>query len=235
MPPFGGCRAHTAGKILQLPLPRESRDPHPPASARNADDKERLRQHSDSSFRRPLSSARARLETHVPHDIVVACGNLAKSRQGKAAGGRPDHPATRQNDPTLRGLATQNTGKGYCKPSERETRWGVDVAAQEASNPMRLGIGAQSRKKFAFDGRRSRFHRRQQTFSDVERYEHLCQLTAAARTPADEKAVNLEKQLYDSHLTDGQCALIRSISYFPRTQPNTCGAAQNFVRSRISE
>ena len=197
-------------KGLQTPTRREEHCPRPPDSARNADGSGvgGAARGSDPSFRRPLKSARARLET-VPADVARASEDIAKARRVKAAGGRPDHPAVRQNDPTLRGMGTRNTGKGYFKPSLTETQWGVDVAAEELNNPSHFASSAASRTMFAHDGRRTRFSRRHQTFSDIQRHEHFNQLVAEAKTAADGRAIDLEREVRNPLLSNAQRVLVR--------------------------
>jgi len=173
--------------------------PRPPESARTAEEG----QCKGQSFRRPLNSARGRLETQDPPSNLYSIN---------AAGGRPDHPALRRNDKTLRGISTRNTGKGYWKESLHETHWGVDVRAQEASNPMapHLLSSDTSRRQWAQDGRRKRFHRRHQTFSDINQYEHFNRVNAEATTPAAQRAVELDRQLCDGRtLPDSQKTLLR--------------------------
>lgn len=211
-------------KGLQLLTPRDEHYPRPPDSARNADGSggSGAARGGDLSFRRPLQSARARLET-VPRDIAQAAADMGKSHMIKAAGGRADHPSVRQNDPTLRGLATENTGKGYCKPSLTETQWGVDVAAEELNNPSHFRSSAALRKTLAHDGRRTRFSRRHRTFSDIQRHDHFNQLVEESKTPADGRAIRLEREVWDPRLSDVQRALARlmptSISVFPVCAP----------------
>jgi len=167
--------------------------PRPPESARTAE--EGRYKGFKQSFRRPLNSARGRLETQDPP------GNLHSIN----AGG-PNHSALRRND------KTRNTGKGYWKESLHETHWGVDVGAQEASNPMapHLLSSDTSRRQWAQDGRRKRFHRRHQTFSDINQYEHFNRVNAEATTPAAQRAVELDRQLCDGRtLPDSQKALLR--------------------------
>lgn len=188
--------------------------PRPPVSARNAEDVQTTwRGGSEPSFRRPLNSARGRLETHgQPGDAGGTAANLVKSYSAqKAAGGRPDHSSIRKCDTMLRGLETQNTGKGYSKESLHETQWGVDVGAEETINPMipHLHSSDESRRKWAQDGRRKRFHRRHQTFSDINQYEHFNCLNELASTPGAQRAVELERQICDGALTVTQKSLLR--------------------------
>jgi hypothetical protein len=211
-------------KGLQLLTPRDEHFPRPPDSARNADGSggSGVARGGELSFRRPLQSARARLET-VPRDIAQAAADMGKSHRIKAAGGRADHPSVRQNDPSLRGIATENTGRGYCKLSLTETRWGVDVAAEELNNPSHFRSSAASRKTLAHDGRRTRFSRRHRTFSDIQRHDHFNQLVEESRTPADGRAIRLVREVWDPRLSDVQRALVRlmptSISLFPFCAP----------------
>ena len=192
-------------KGIQIASPRT---PRPPESARRAEDSGA----TEPSFRRPLLSARARLETHLPRNMARASEDIIELRE--AAGGRPDHPAIRQSD-GLRGIQTQNTGKGYLKPSVNETQWGIDVYAQEASNPSNpMNDRALSRMIFAHDYRRNRFHHRTRVLSEIEGYD-LATRAGPHKTPAAERAFRLERELRNNRLSDAQRAVLRSLFLFP--------------------
>lgn len=182
-------------KGLQLAEPRDVSTPCPPATARKA--AENGISEADYSFRRPLLSARGRLETHG--DLVESRGTWSRTR---AAGGRSCAPGPR-------GIATQNTGKGYSKPSISETHWGIDVSALESSNPMHYRTSAASRSKLACDGRRTRFQRRSQIHKEIKRYDQMHEHNATSQSPAAQRAFAIECRLHDSSLSETQRAVLR--------------------------